>query len=219
MLGSSSRTRSIATSSKLMTEMRPPVCAGWPSMAWTTASAAARALISMTRPVAFGEPLEDLWQRRHAKALPGERRARVVGAREARARIGLANLVHRQIGDPPGAVRRPVEGLVVDHRQLAVGGEVDVELDRVGPDLDAQPEGLHRVLGRHPRCPAVGDDDRHAAMPSTSASAAASSLSGSPSGTPRRMTRPTISKPNSDAIAIWYAPRSSVSSSVATIAP
>ena len=99
----------------------------------------------------------------------------------------------------------------MDHRQLAVGGEVDVELDRVGPHLHAQPVGLHRVLGRHPGCPAVGDDDRHAAMPSTSASAAASSLSGSPSGTPRRMTRPTISKPNSDAIAIWYAPRSSVS--------
>ena len=167
----------------------------------------------------FGEPLEDLWQGGHTKALPGERMFRIVGAREVRARIGLANLVHRQIGDPAGAVRRPVEGLVVDHGQLAVGGEVDVELDRVGPHLDAQPVGLHRVLGRHPRCPAVSDDDRHAAMPSTSASAAASSLSGSPSGTPRRMTRPTISRPNSDAIATWYAPRSSVSSSVATIAP
>ena len=219
MLGSSSCTRSIAPSSKLMTEMRPSSLRRMAVDGLDDGVGGRAGLDLDDEPGRFGEPLEDLWQGRNTKALPGERMSLIVGTREACARIGLANLVHRQLGDPPGAVRRSVEGLVVDDRQLAVGGEVDVELDRVGPHLDAQAVGLHRVLGRHPGCPAVGNDDRHAAMPSTSASAAASSLSGSPSGTPRRMTRPTISRPNSDAIAIWYAPRSSVSSSVATIAP
>jgi hypothetical protein len=65
----------------------------------------------------------------------------------------------------------------------------------------------------------VGDDDRLAAAPSVSASTAASSFSGVPSGTPRRMNVPTSKRTKSEPMAIWYAPLSRVSSSVATIAP
>ena len=129
--------------------------------------------------------------------------ARVIRAREGGARIGLADLVHGEIGDPPGAVGGAVERLVVDDRELAVGREVHVELDRIGAGLQPEPEGLHRVLGRLGGRPAMRDDDRHAAIPSTSASAARSSLSASPSGTPRRIQTPISRRTKSEAIAIW----------------
>ena len=43
----------------------------------------------------------------------------------------------------------------------AVLRQVHVELDRIGPGLHAEPEGLHRVLRRLDRCAPVRDDQRH----------------------------------------------------------
>ena len=107
-------------------------------------------------PGRVGQPLEHLRQRRHGQAAALERMALAVRAGECCASIGLANLVHREIGDAAGAVGGAVERLVVDDGQLTVRGEVDVELDRIGPGLDAQLEGFHRVFGSHPPMPRGG---------------------------------------------------------------
>ena len=98
-------------------------------------------------------------------ALAGERQAGIVGPREVRAGIGLPDVVHGQARDRSGAVGGAIERLVVDDGELTVGGEVDVELDGIGPGLDGEPEGLHRVLRSLCGGAAVGDDDRHRPRP------------------------------------------------------
>ena len=150
------------------------------------------------------QPGEHLRQRRDADALAGERQAGIVGPREGRAGIGLPDVVHAQARDRSGAVGGAIERLVVDDGELTVCGEVHVELDGIGPGLDGQPEGLHRVLRSLCGCASVRDDDRHRPRPGHDrARWRTSSRSGSPSGTPRRMAIPTSSRTKSDAIATW----------------
>ena len=162
------------------------------------------------QPARAGEPIEHLGQRGHAQVASGVREPRVVGSREARAGIGLADLAHRQFGDRAGSIGRPVECVVVDDRQLAVGREVDVELDRIGPRLDAQAERLHRVLRRRRRGAAVSDDERHRiASPgatiagSMGAATSRSSVGAWPGGTPITNATPTTRSTKRLAIAIW----------------
>ncbi len=69
----------------------------------------------------------------------------------------------RELGDAADTVGRPVEGLVVDDRELPVGREVHVQLDRVGTGLDPEPERFHRVLGRLRRRAPVRHHQRHRA--------------------------------------------------------
>ena len=84
----------------------------------------------------------------------------------------------------------------MDHGQLSIGGEVDLDLDRVCSLLDRELEGGQRVLGAVGGGSAVADDQRHPGSSrggTTAGSSVASSARRSspervrPSGTPRTM--------------------------------
>ena len=82
---------------------------------------------------------------------------RVLGA-EPRARVELAQLGQRVILDQPAAVGRAIERLVVDDGQLAVAGQMHVELDPVGAELERALERRHRVFRAVAHRAAVADD-------------------------------------------------------------
>src|SRR5207249_1325190 len=54
----------------------------------------------------------------------------------------------------------PIDLLVVDHEETAVGRELDVELDEIGAALERLREGSERVLRRLERRAAVPADER-----------------------------------------------------------
>jgi len=54
------------------------------------------------------------------------------------------------------AVGRPIDRVVVDHHRHAVGAQLNVEFDGVGPEADRLPEGGEGVLGRACRGATVG---------------------------------------------------------------
>ena len=209
-------------SSKLITARRPRCATGWSRTASTTASAAARALISITRPSVVRQPVEHLARASaRVRSLPAKGSPESPSRANVGAGIGLADLVHGHGRDRAGAIGRAVERLVVDDRQLAVGGEVDVELDRVGPGLDAQAEGLHRVLRRLRA--------RHHGAPTTIVIGSIPPASASAARAPRSPARPPARRAGSRSrpAAGRRARRSrpgrrrdpSVSSRVATIVP
>ena len=106
---------------------------------------------------------------------------------------------------------RAVDRVVVNDRQVPVAGEMDVQLDRIGPGLRTQPEGLHGVLGRLDRCAAVRHHQRHrgtspgGTMAGSSGAASGSSSGGGgvPSGTGRTIQKPITISTKSDRIATW----------------
>src|SRR6267143_737394 len=65
----------------------------------------------------------------------------------------------------PRAVRRPFEGLVVKHHDVAVGGGVHVELEPVRAGAQACGEGVERVFGEESGGAAVGEKPRTRAVP------------------------------------------------------
>ena len=61
--------------------------------------------------------------------------------------IERAQLVECHVPDEAGAVRRLVDGAVVDDHEMAVRGRLDVELEHVRAEGDGLLEGVHRVHG------------------------------------------------------------------------
>src|SRR6185295_10059646 len=72
-----------------------------------------------------------------------------------RAQLGERPLTHRAM-----AIGRALEREIVHYDYLAVAGQLDVELDHPGADLDRAPEGGERVLRADPARTPMGDDDR-----------------------------------------------------------
>ena len=66
--------------------------------------------------------------------------------------------------DCPPADGRAVHGRVVDHGEGAFPGSLDVQLQRVRPELQREIEGRDRVLGRLGGCAPVGDDGGSACL-------------------------------------------------------
>ncbi len=62
-----------------------------------------------------------------------------------------ASSAHGARADRTETVGRALERLVVDHHQLAVGGELAVELDRIDAEIERGGERRERVLGRAAR--------------------------------------------------------------------
>ena len=60
--------------------------------------------------------------------------------------------------DPAGTVGGALQGLVVDHHQLAVPGQVHVQLDAVGSLAGRQGKGGQGVFGGIAAGPPVGED-------------------------------------------------------------
>ena len=67
--------------------------------------------------------------------------------------------------DGPLPVRRPVDGAVVAHHQMSVGGGVHVELDARGPELEGPTDGEERRRRRLPGPALVGVGDDAAPEP------------------------------------------------------
>ena len=76
---------------------------------------------------------------------------------EPRAGIEPRELGRRTITDRAAPVGSALEGLVVDHDQLAVGRELTIELDGLGPEIERRREGRMRILGSASRRAAMGD--------------------------------------------------------------
>src|SRR5215210_4549056 len=106
-----------------------------------------------------GKPLENLLERRHSNA-PATIRAgaSAVGA-EVVAGIEPAKLVDGHLRDDACPARGPVHGRVVDHDDVPVTGQMDVELKAAGPLLHRDPERLHGVLRGQGRGAPVGQVD------------------------------------------------------------
>ena len=66
----------------------------------------------------------------------------------------------RQLGDVALVVGDPIEDVVVEREQHAVGGHVHVGLDVAVAEADRALERRHRVLGPLARAAAVGERDR-----------------------------------------------------------
>ncbi|MCQ0004638.1 hypothetical protein LUX73_07865 [Actinomadura madurae] len=87
---------------------------------------------------------------------------------EPRAGVEALDLGERELADPPGLplgvdllhVGRPGERVVVQQHDLAVGRQLNIALQDVGPLADGVAVGGERLLGRLPRRPAVPDDHR-----------------------------------------------------------
>ena len=88
---------------------------------------------------------------------PERERLFAVG-REAMARVELPELAQVEPRDVARPVRTAIDLVVVCDHQDAVPGELDVNLQHVGPmEPDRLLEGDHRVLGRDAGAPAMGD--------------------------------------------------------------
>ena len=124
------------------------------------ASAASRDLSSTTRPVPSGNQSSTSGSVGTCSPWPAIGMRLLIGPK-AVARIGRTYGIHRHLGDRSGQVGRSLEGGVVDHGQLAIRCEVDVELDRVHALLHGELEGGHRVFGTLRRRPPVTHDERH----------------------------------------------------------
>ena len=66
----------------------------------------------------------------------------------------------RQLGDVALVVGDPIEDVVVEGKEHAVGGHVHVGLDVAVAEADRALERRHRVLGPLARAAAVGERDR-----------------------------------------------------------
>src|SRR5215210_1649446 len=106
-----------------------------------------------------GKLLEDLLERRHSNA-PATiwAGASAVGA-EVAAGIEPAKLVDGYLRDDACPARGPVHGRVVDHDDVPVTGQMDVELEAAGPSLHRDPERLQGVLRGQGRGAPVGQID------------------------------------------------------------
>ncbi len=162
--GSSSRASSMTRSSKLMMLTAAAARTFDPRRAAIVGAVAARALTSITRPMPAGSHLSTSGKRRHPQSLAAEGE-RAVRRLEAITRVCVAELLQRHRFDRADQVGGALHRLVVHERQLPVGGEVDVQLHRIGPHLDRQAVGLHRVLRGGRIGAAVRDDQCHGASP------------------------------------------------------
>jgi len=109
------------------------------------------------------EGREDLRQRRHAEPAAAER-IRPVGGAEAVARVEVLEGGEGKGADEARAVRRALQGLVVDHDHLPVGGGVHVQLEPFCPPTDAGGKGVEGVLGKQAGGAAVGEEARARAV-------------------------------------------------------
>jgi len=80
--------------------------------------------------------------------------------RPARAHVQLAQLRQRRIGDNELPARDPLRVLVMDADDLAIPGEPEVPLYRIGPLPPRQLERRYRVLRGFARRPPMRDDHR-----------------------------------------------------------
>ena len=94
---------------------------------------------------------EDLAQRRR-------RRGAAIGA--ARGGVSFLDFGEPHFGDRPRAVGRSFESRIVQHDQLAVGGEVGVEFDRIDSQTRRADKSGHRVFGKNPAAAAMRDKQR-----------------------------------------------------------
>jgi hypothetical protein len=93
------------------------------------------------------EGVEHLFQGRDADALAAERMP-AVGTLELVAGVEFAQLRDRHVDDGAAAVGLPVHGPVVVEDHLAVGGQLHVHLEGVGPQFERQLERLQGVRRR-----------------------------------------------------------------------
>ncbi|OUD84808.1 hypothetical protein CMMCAS03_14690 [Clavibacter michiganensis subsp. michiganensis] len=99
-----------------------------------------------------------------------------VGARQELERVGeewdpeVAAAERPHVGeveasDPRVDAPQALEGVVVDEDDLAVAGDVDVDLDRAGAGVGRRADGRERVLAVPRGVAAVGGRCRHRASP------------------------------------------------------
>ncbi len=187
MIGSSSRTWSMVASSKLITARRPPDRAGCPATASTTASAAARAFTSITRPMSAGS---------HSRISP---RVGTFCPLPASA-LRISSMVM--------SATRPVRSVVRSSVSSWITASWPSEVRWTSSSTASAPISTpmrndSRVFsGAYRGGATMGDDDGHASILPASASAAEISCSGVPSGTPRSSQMPISRSTNRDAIAI-----------------
>src|SRR5437667_443899 len=80
---------------------------------------------------------------------------------------GIEGLEFRtcQVRHEPGSVRRPRDRAVVHQDDMAVAGQLDVDLGHGGTGAPGKLQRRQRVLWRHSREPAMGRDQRPAGAP------------------------------------------------------
>ena len=102
---------------------------------------------------------EERAQRRHPDAAP---RMGACAGRVDDAPSGVEPLERGQRHGPhrPRAVRRPVDGGIVEHHDVAVGGPVDVQPEPIGTRLEAGRECRKGVLGKGARRPPMREQPR-----------------------------------------------------------
>src|SRR5207249_10659441 len=109
------------------------------------------------------EGREYLRQRRHPEPAAAER-IRSVGGAEAVARVEALEGGEGKGTDEARAVGGALQGLVVDHDHLPVGGGVHVELEPLCTRTEAGGERVEGVLGKEAGGAAVGEEARARAV-------------------------------------------------------
>jgi hypothetical protein len=100
------------------------------------------------------EQRQGLGERRHPLARPGLSKALVEAGGQC------ANLGQGHVSDVASTVRRPIHRRVVQDHDVAVAGELHVELDHRCPDLEGARERGQGVLGPVRGVAPVGDHQR-----------------------------------------------------------